>query len=297
LTRPVPRFAFWLSLPVPGLGLVYAGAPLRGIAIFALAFLGFAGIKMGLDHGGHRPEYRYYGVIAALLLLGAWWGGARHAEGFASRQEAWPPLYRYFARPDVRQALWAARVELGMALFFAALAALYLALRRPPPWLPEPPRYWFLYEVFGAFYLAMAHQFKARMAGFFLLTLPATLALGLFTSLPKDMLAAAFILALPSCWYSLRYRGDEPAGTHWRRLFFCLLAGYLSLFGFGILVNLWEIVSGVPQYKLRISRDDNLAMAVFAMIYYLLRSAFEALSSRRARRIPSPPPPTSPLPP
>jgi TM2 domain-containing membrane protein YozV len=38
-SRPVPRLAFWLSLSVPGLGLLYAGAPLRGVAIFALAFL------------------------------------------------------------------------------------------------------------------------------------------------------------------------------------------------------------------------------------------------------------------
>ena len=278
-SRPIPRLAFWLSLSVPGLGLLYAGAPLRGIVIFALAFLGFAGIMMGLKFGGHRPEYQYYGAIAALLLLGAWWGGARHAESFATRQSAWPPLYRYFARPDVRQALWAARVELAMALLFAVLAALYLAYPKPPRWLPEPPRYWFLYEVFGAFYLAVMHQFL-RTAGFFALTLLATVALGLFTSLPKDMLAAAFLLALPSCWYSLQHRSDETAGVHWRRLFFCLFAGYLSVFGFGMLVNFWEIVSGVPQYKLRISRDDNLAMAVFAMIYYLLRSAFEVLSSR-----------------
>lgn len=277
-SSPNPRLAFWLSLSVPGLGLVYAGAPLRGIAIFALAFLGFAGIMMGLDFGGRRPEYRYYGAIAALLLAGAWWGGARHAQSFATRRSAWPPLYRYFARTDVRQALWAARVELWMALLFAALVVSYLALPRPPRWLPEPPRYWFLYEVFGAFYLAMTHQFKVRTAGFFLLTALATVSLGLFTNLPKDMLAAAFILALPSCWFSLQHRGDEAAGIHWRRLFVCLIAGYLSLFGFGMVVNFWEIASGVPQYKMRLIRDDNLSMAVFAMIYYLLRSAFEVLS-------------------
>jgi hypothetical protein len=233
---------------------------------------------MGLDHGGRRPEYQYYGAIAALLLLGAWWGGARHAESFAARQSAWPPLYRYFARPDVRQALWGARVELAMALLFAALTALYLAYPKPPRWLPEPPRYWFLYEVFGAFYLAMTHQLKVRTAGFFALTLLATVSLGLFTNLPKDMLAVAFILALPSCWFSLQHRGDEAAALHWRRLFVCLFAGYASLFGFGMLVNFLEIVSGVPQYKMRISSDGNLAMAVFAMIYYLFRSTFEVLS-------------------
>jgi hypothetical protein len=64
---------------------------------------------------------------------------------------------------------------------------------------------------------------------------------------------------------------------HWRRFFVCLLAGYLALFGFGLVVNLWEMVSGVPQYKMRLIRDDDFILAVYGLIYYLLRSAFEVL--------------------
>jgi hypothetical protein len=287
--RPSPRLAFWLSMLVPGLGLVYAGAPLRGLVLAVLAFLGFAGIMNGLQSGAHRPEYVYYGIIGAALLAAAWWGGARHAKNFAARRDAWPPLYRFFLRPQVRQPLRAARVELAMALLFAAFVAIYLTIPTPR-WLPEPPRYWFLYEVFGAFYIAAFHSVlhtlhlaggrsaaKMRSAGFFFITLLATLLIALFSKLPRDSLVLAYLLALPSCWYSLAHRGEEVARMHWARFIFCVLAAFLAAFAFAIVLEVWELVSGERQYQMRLIRDADFSMAVFALLYYLVRAAFEAL--------------------
>jgi hypothetical protein len=276
--RPRPRLALWLSILLPGLGLVYAGAPLRGFALFVAALLGLAGIGYGVDHGAQRPEYVAYGVIGALLLASAWWGGARHAGNFAARQSAWPPLYRFFARPSVRRALWAARVEAAMALLFGALVAFDATLSRIPYWVPEPPRYWFLYEVLGALYLAVFHSVaKFRVAGFFvtaaLAAVLATLALGV----PQEVVAFAFLFALPSSWFSLRHRGDASARIHWMRVFVCILIAYVALFAFAILVEVWEIVSGEPQYRMRLIREEELSIGVFGLIYYLLRAAFEML--------------------
>jgi TM2 domain-containing membrane protein YozV len=41
---PRPEIAFRLSVVVPGLGQIYAGAPLRGALFFGLASLGLSGI-------------------------------------------------------------------------------------------------------------------------------------------------------------------------------------------------------------------------------------------------------------
>ena len=281
---PQPDIAFWLSILVPGLGLVYAGAPARGIAVFVTALLGLAGVAYGIDHGGRRPEYVLYGMIGAALLAAAWWGGASHARSFASRQTGWPALYRFFARADVRHCLWAARVELAMALLFGCLAALLLVSPSRPQWLPPTPRYWFLYEVFGAFYLATflaaTNATRMRTAGFIVVTILFTVSLALFSRLPTDTLVVAFLLALPSCWFSLRHRAEEAVRLHWARFFFCLIAGYATLFAFGIVVAIWEALSGQPQYRMRLIRDDDLAIAVFGVIYYLARSGFEVLVDR-----------------
>jgi hypothetical protein len=278
---PQPSLAYWLSIFMPGLGLLYAGAPARGIAVFAAAFLGFAGVIYGIEHGARRPEYIAYGMIGAALLAAAWWGGASHARSFASRQTQWPALYRFFGDADVRQALRAARAELGMALFFGCLTALLFMWPSPPQWLPHTPRYWFLYEVFGAFYLAVFHAAanaaRMRTAGFFVITLVFTASLALFSRLSRDALIIAFLLALPSCWFSLRHRADEAVRMHLGRFFFCLIAGYASLFAFAIIVGIWEALSGQPQYRMRLIRDENLVFAVFGLIYYLVRSGFEVL--------------------
>lgn len=276
--RPLPQVAFRLSLLLPGLGLVYAGAPLRGAAIFAVALLAGGGLADAVNFSATRPEYLLYGVLAAAVLACAWWGGAVHARAYAGRRTDWPPLYRFFARPDVRATLCAARVELIMALVLGALCIAHLVHAAPTRWLPESPRYWFLYEVFAAAFIATFHSLKgSRVAAFLVVTLLATLALGAFTAVPKETLVFAYLLALPACLNDLRARGNEAARLHWMRFWICLFSGYLALFGYGLLVTAWEIVSGQAQYRMRLAIDENVAFAAFGMVYYATRAGFEML--------------------
>lgn len=275
--RPNPRLAFWLSLAVPGLGLLYAGAPLRGVAVFLIAIVGLGGIAQSLDNMDTRPEYAYYGAIATLLLTVAWWGGSWHARNFAAQREGWPPLYGFFGSTKVRGALRAARVEIAMALAFAFFTAAHLTRTSPPAWLPEVPRYWFLYEAAGALYVALSAH--TRALAFFVATLAVTAALALLTRIPAGALAIAYLLALPSCWVTLTERSEEAARLHGMRFAACLLCGVLALFGYGLVVTAWEIASGTPQYKMRLVMDPQVAFAGFGLIYYLLRTGFELLIS------------------
>ena len=267
-----------MSVLVPGLGLIYAGAPLRGVAIFALALLGAGGLADAGKFSAARPEYLLYGVLAAVVLAGAWWGGAAHARSYAGRQADWPPLYRFLARPDVRDTLYAARVEMIMALALGALCIAHLSQPAPPRWMPDAPRYWFLYEVFAAAFIATFHSLKgSRVAAFVIVTLLATLAIAAFTAVPKGTLVFAYLLALPACLNDLRTRADEAARLHWMRFWMCLFAGYVALFGYAMLVAAWEVVSGQRQYRMRLVMDQNVAFAAFGMLYYTVRAGFEML--------------------
>lgn len=228
---------------VPGLGLVYAGAPLRGLGFLAAGLLGLGGLADAGKFSAQRPEYLLYGVLAAAVLVGAWWGGAVHARAYAARRTEWPALYPAPAR-----------------------------------WLPEAPRYWFFYEVFAAAFSAMFHSLKGpRVAAFVTVTLVATLALAAFTAVPKETLVFAYLLALPACLNDLRTRAGEATRLHWMRFWTCLFAGYLALFGYGMLVSAWEFVSGQRQYRMRLVMDQNVAFAAFGMVYYAIRAGFEML--------------------
>jgi TM2 domain-containing membrane protein YozV len=266
---PAPRTAFWLSLAVPGLGLLYAGAPLRALAIVALALLGFFGALDSFDFMDRRPEYAWYGAVAVGVFVAAWWGGAVHARAVAERFQAWPALYRR----ELWRTLKPARVELGMVFAFAALLALYAHYPKPPRWVPDMPRYWFLYEAFGALYLVVATQ--ARVAGFFAITLAGTLALLFFTRIPPDTLVLAYLLALPACWEALR--SEQARRIHGMRFASCLVAAYLALFAYGIVLAIAEAVTGLRQYQLRLASDFNVSIAAFGILYYAIRAAFEVL--------------------
>ena len=270
---PKPRTAFWLSLLVPGLGLFYAGAPLRAAVVMVLVLLALGGIADSASFMDRRPEYAYYGALATLVLVTAWWGGAWHARLVAARFRAWPALYRLLARREFWQALRPASLELGMVAVFAVLLALYAQYPKPPRWVPDVPRYWFLYEAFGALYLAVATQ--ARVAGFFAITITATLALALFTRIPYDTLAFAYLLALPSCWESLR--SEDARRVHGYRFVACLVSAFLALFAYAIVLSIAEAVTGLRQYQLRLASDYNVSVAGFGIIYYALRGGFAVL--------------------
>jgi hypothetical protein len=272
-SSPNPRTAFWLSLVVPGLGLFYAGAPVRAALVVALVLLGLGGIADSLSFMDRRPEYAYYGALAAAVLVIAWWGGAWHARSVAGRFRAWPALYRLLGRRELWQALHLARVEIGMVVIFALLLALYARYPKPPSWVPDVPRYWFLYEAFGALYLAVATQ--ARVAGFFAITITATLALALLTSIPRDALAFAYLLALPACWESLR--SEDARRVHGYRFATCLVSAILAAFVYGIVLWIAEAVTGLRQYQLRVASDYNVSIAAFGIIYYALRAGSELL--------------------
>jgi glycerol uptake facilitator-like aquaporin len=169
---------------LPGLGQIYAGAPLRGILFFFVAFQGLAGV---LSEFFQRPERRYqgYGVLGALLLGATWYTAVRHARKFAEGRKEWPRLYTFFARPTVRRCLGAAAPEILMALVFLLFLVVMATGTRTPSWFPDPPRYWFLYEVLVAVYLGVFHAIleargksegfeEARTTGFIVLTLLAT---------------------------------------------------------------------------------------------------------------------------
>jgi hypothetical protein len=270
---PKPRTAFWLSLLVPGLGLFYAGAPLRAVVVVSLALLGLAGIADSLNFMERRPEYAYYGALATVVLVAAWWGGAWHAQTVAGRFQAWPRLYRVLGRRELWQALRPAGVEISMVIVFAVLLALYAQYPKPPRWVPDVPRYWFLYEAFGALYLAVATQ--ARIAAFFSITIAATLALALFTRIPFGTLAFAYLLALPSCWESLR--SEDARRVHGYRFAACLVSAILALFAYAIVLSIAEAVTGLRQYQLRLASDYNVSVAAFGIHYYALRAGFAVL--------------------
>lgn len=284
---PNARVALLLSVCVPGLGLLYAGAPLRGLAFMAVAWLGLGGIVMGFGHS-HLRFYPAYAAIGIAMLVGAWWGGVRHTRAFAAQAQAWPPLYRWLLRPALRQALWPARVEIGMALVFCVLAMLHV-LQPAPRWLPDTPRYWFLYEAFGALYLAAFHavlraaggsdrrRAAVRTTAFLAITALATALLAIFGRLPKDVVLLAYVLALPSCWFSLRHRTEEPERLHAARFVFCLMSGFIALFAMAIVVEAWSGVAGTPQYRMELLRNDDFVLAALGAFYYVFRAGFEAL--------------------
>jgi hypothetical protein len=285
---PRPEVAFWLSVVVPGLGHIYAGAPLRGVLCSTLVLLGLAGVLDSDFFTSSRPWYRLYGVLGALVMLSAWWFSARHAGTLSSRRTGWPPLYRFFGRPLVRRCIEASRAELIMASVFVLFLALCALGMPSPAWFPEPPRYWFLYEVFAALYLVVFHAVvevrlrtesldEARAAGFFVITFLLTGSLLLFTGLPAEVILFAFLVALPSCWFSLRHRGSEETRRQVGRLFLVAFLGFAAFVAYGFVVNVWEIVSGVRQYELRLARDETVAFAVIGLFYYLLRAGCEAL--------------------
>lgn len=256
MIRPSPRTAFWLSLCVPGLGLFYAGAPLRGTTVGALALIGFFGALDSFDFMDRRPEYAWYGAIATVVLVAAWWGGAWYARAVAARFQAWPALYRHLGRPELWRVVGATRAEITMAIVFAVLLALYAQYPKPPHWLPDVPRYWFLYEAFGALYLVVATQ--ARAAGFFSLTL-----------------AFAYLLALPACLESLR--SEAARQVHGMRFASRLVAAFIATFAYAIVLSIAEAATGLRQYQLRLAYDFNVVTAAFGALYYALGAGFEVL--------------------
>jgi hypothetical protein len=241
--------------------------------VSALALLALGGIADSVSFMDRRPEYAYYGALAAAVLVAAWWGGAWHAQAVAARFQAWPALYRFLGRRELWRALRPAGTEIGMVVVFAVLLALYAKYPKPPQWVPDVPRYWFLYEAFGALYVAVATQ--ARVAGFFAITIAATLALAIFTRIPFDALAFAYLLALPSCWESLR--SEEARRVHGYRFATCLVSAYMALFAYGIVLWIAEMVTGLRQYQLRLANDYNVSVAAIGIIYYALRAGFSVL--------------------
>lgn len=270
---PSPRIAFWLSLLVPGLGLFYAGAPLRAALVVALVLLGLGGMADSASFMDRRPEYAYYGALATVVLVAAWWGGAWHARTVAERFRAWPAFYRLLGRDEFWRALRPAATEISMVVVFATLLALYAQYPKPPQWVPDVPRYWFLYEAFGALYVVVATQ--ARVAGFFAITIPATLVLALATRIPYDTLAFAYLLALPSCWEALR--SEDARRVHGYRFAACLGSAFLALLAYGVVLWIAEAVTGLRQYQLRLASDYNVSAAAYGVIYYALRSGFSVM--------------------
>jgi hypothetical protein len=237
-----------------------------------------------------RPERRYqgYGALGALLLGAAWYTAAWHARKFSEGRKEWPRLYTFFTRPTVRLCLGAAAAEILMALLFFMFLVLWALGTRTPSWFPEPPRYWFLYEVFVALYLAMFHAIleargkvegfeEAQTTGFIVLTLLATGSLLWITSVPVEVLLFAYVLALPSCWFSLRHRGREKAQLQVGRVAFTLMAGFFAFLAYAFTVVFWELVSGVPQYQMRLVRDEAVYFTTLGLWYYLIRAALEIL--------------------
>src|SRR3972149_1616125 len=110
---PRPEIAFRLSVVVPGFGLIYAGAPLRGALFFVLALMGLSGI-LHLVFGRNL----LYGVLGSLLMGASWGVSAWHARKFSENLKEWPRLYRFFAHPTLRLWLGAARAEILMAFLF-----------------------------------------------------------------------------------------------------------------------------------------------------------------------------------
>lgn len=278
-SSPNPRTAFWLSLLIPGLGLFYAGAPLRAALVVVLVLLGLGGIADSASFMDRRPEYAYYGAMAVVVLVAAWWGGAWHAHTVATRFQAWPALYRLLGRRELWQALRPGAVEIGMVVVFATLLALYAKYPESPTWVPDVPRYWFLYEAFGALYVAVATQ--ARVAGFFIITIVATVGLVLFTRIPHDTLVFAYLLALPSCWESLRSEAAKRVQGYGFAA--CLLSALLALFAYAIVLGIAEAVTGLRQYQLRLASDYNVSVAAFGVIYYALRAGFAVVIGGLAR--------------
>jgi hypothetical protein len=234
---------------------------------------------MGFGHW-HLPFYPAYAAIGIAMLAGAWWASARQTRAFASKAREWPPLYRWLLRPALRQALWPARVEIGMALVFCVLAAMHV-LQPPPRWLPDTPRYWFLYEAFAALYLAVFHAVVhasenparrgagVRTTAFLAITALATALLATFGQLPK---------------VSLRHRTEEARRLHAARFVFCLLSGFIALFAMGIVVEAWSGLTGTPQYRMRLLRDDDFVLAALGAFYYVFRAGFEVLAHKNEGR-------------
>jgi len=292
---PHPEAAFRLSLAVPGLGHIYAGAPTRGALFLVLALLGLSGI---LESVFDPRRYLLHGVLGALLMGASWCAAAWHARKFSGNLREWPRLYRFFARPTVWQCLGAARAEILMALLFLLFLISCSMGAGAPRWLPEAPRHWFLYEVLVSVYLAVFHGIvevpgksegleEARITGFLILTLLATGSLILITNVPVDVLLFAYLIALPSCWFSLRHRGREKTQLQVARVFFTFLLGFLAFIAYALLVVFWELVSGVPQYQMRLAKDETVAFAVVGLLYYLLRASLEVLIHLP---VPEPPP-------
>jgi hypothetical protein len=299
-TGPRPEVAFWLSVFVPGLGQIYAGAPLRGVLFATLVFIGFAGVLDSDFFTSPRPWYPLFGALGALVMVSSWVGAAWHAPRLSARRKDWPGLYRFFGHPFFRRWIGAAGAELTMASFFLVFLLLRALGIPSPRWFPDPPRYWFLFDVFAALYLAVFHGVvevrlgkenleEARITGFFVIILILSGSLLVFTQVPADVLLLAFLIALPSCWFSLKRRGSEETRRQVGRLFLVPCLGFGSFFGYALVVIVWEMVSGVPQYRMTLVRDETIAFAVAGLFYYLLRAALEALFLL-------PDPPTAPAP-
>lgn len=290
---PRPELAFKLSIVLPGLGLVHAGAPLRGVVFFVAALLGLSGV---LESVFDPRRYLHHGILGASLLGASWCAAAWHARRFSQKRREWPRLYRFFAHPAVRHGLRAARAEILMALLFLLFLGSLAMGARAPKWFPEAPRYWFLYEVFVAFYLAVFHGVvevrgrkegleETRIAGFLVLTVLATGSLLLITSVPVDVLLFAYVIALPSCWFSLHNRGAEQTQMQVARVFLIPGLAFAAFVAYGFLVVFWELVSGVPQYKMRLVKDETVVFVTIGLFYYLMRAVTEAvLDLSRARK-------------
>ena len=122
-------------------------------------------------------------------------------------------------------------------------------------------------------YLAVATQ--ARAVGFFSITLAGTLGLAFFTRLPLDTLVLAFVLALPACLESLRSAAARQ--VHGMRFASCLVAAYIAMFAYGIILWIAEAVTGLHQYQLRLANDYNVVTAAVGVLYYALRAGLEVL--------------------
>lgn len=303
--RPVPRVAFWLSAAVPGLGQVYAGAPLRGLLFFTLAATGAWVVADGLAWGYVRPhpEGLVYLSIGVVLLGASWPASAFHARRHAASLDQWPALYRFgpdfLARPAVQRALQVAPVEIAMAASFAFLIVLYLADVALPDWLRELPRFWFLYEAGVALYLGLSHGLLAalevrhrgrltaqmarrRTAGFLLIAAAIAVLLRFAAGVPAAHLATGFLIALPSCWYTLRRRSGELAELHMERFARCMLLGLATLLVLAVFVNALRLATGVPEYELRLRREADLVPALMGFLYYSFGAALEVWRGRAA---------------
>jgi glycerol uptake facilitator-like aquaporin len=285
---PRPEVAFWLSVALPGLGQIYAGAPLRGLLLFLLASQGLTGVLM--SEFFTRPERRYqgYGVLGALLLGASWYTAAWHARKFSEGRKKWPKLYTFFTRPEVRLCWGAARAELLMALLFLLFLLLCVLETSVPSWFPDPPRYWFLYEVLVALYLAVFHAIleargkiegfeEAQTTGFLVLTLLATGTVLWVTSVPVEVLLIAYLLALPPAGSRSNTGGARRPKLQVARVGLTFVAGFVAFFfGTMFILFLWDLGGRGSRIRLLLE-DDSVVFTVIGVFYYLFRAGSEIM--------------------